>query len=272
MQSTRCHLRPLVAIALAAACSGGDSGNPNDPGNPSTSCSNPLALPLSGSLSGSVGGSKPCNEPSAGGGEGYPYSLTLAQPTNLEVALATSSFSPYLGVFTAAGELVTQTNSSTNSYKPMRAKLFLAAGSYRVWVGSLNGSGSFTLTSAPTALDGCVAPGLGYPPYPDQGNAVKGVTITGSVATSDCSAPVGSIRFDVYIVYLKAGTTLNLSVTVDRAATLYTSSRLESGWNTTKPMTGAGTWTTSITATSNGYVGVRLEATTVPVAYTVILN
>jgi len=265
-------VRPLltigIAAVLAAACGGSDSGDPTDPGNPSVSCSNPPALGLSGSVSGSTK-SKPCKQPPEAGGEGWSYSLTLSQPANLEVAVAATGFAPYLGVFTAAGGLVTQSNSTINASKPMRARLFLAAGSYVVWVGSLNGDGGYTLTSGPGALDGCSVT-TGVAAYPDLGNAVKGVTITGTVSGSDCSSPDGGLHFDIYQVYLKAGTSATVSFTVDRAAYLGTADK--TGFNNSKTMTGPGTWTTTINATSDFYYGIQVVATTVPVAYTITIN
>lgn len=246
-------LAPLITLVLATC--GGSTG-------PEFQCGT-TSLPVPGSVTGSLDNGK-CVDPL--GGSGQVYDLSLPQQTNLMVSITASGFQPYVGVFTSSKRLVAETAATG------RLKVFLPAGSFLVSAASANGpTGTYTLTTTPTELTGCTNPGTGIPSDADVGFTMKGATITGSLTEADCGG--GNFpRFEVYAVHLVSGATLNVSVTVDRGVGILLLS--PTGILASQAMDGAGTWTTSVTAISEGYFGVRLESNVggLPVGYTIVLN
>jgi hypothetical protein len=194
------------------------------------------------------------------GTNGQVYSMTLSQQSNMALTLTASGFPGHLGLYTAANDLVAQTNDGS-----LRA--FLPAGAYTVFVSSTSGKdGSYTLTSPAAELANCTTPG---------GITAKGASISGTLTATDCGNSLS--KYDHYDIQLKAGTTLNVTFTVDRVAGLFVvgpTSQLAA-----REMAGAGTWTTSVTVPATGFYGVRVESRTtgngasnLPLAYTISLN
>jgi hypothetical protein len=228
-------------------------------GTPTTSdCPGPRTYAAGSTLSGATD-SKSCKGPD--GSAGQLYSMTLSQQTNLDVSVAASGFSPFLGAYSAAGETIGENNTDA------KLKLFLPAGSYQVFVSSINGKdGSFTLASAPTELTGgTVCAGL----------TTRGASISGALTSADCGGTLS--KFDAYDIRLGAGASLTVSFAVDRPAGLFVTNAT-GGTMASREMTTGGTWNTTITAATAGWYGVRLESRTIngasslPVSYSVSLH
>jgi len=194
------------------------------------------------------------------GTNGQVYSMTLAQPSGMDLTLAASGFPGHLGLYTAANDLVAQTNDG-------KLRVFLPAGAYTVFVSSTsNKDGSYTLTSPATDLANCNSPFA---------LTARGAVISGTVTATDCGNSFS--RVDHFDLQLKAGTTLTVTFTVDRVAGLLV--QAATGLLASKEMSGAGTWTTSVTIPTTGYYGVQVESRTtgngasnLPLAYTISLN
>lgn len=244
---------PLLLLLSLTSCSkiadlvGAGTGN----------CSGPQPYTAGSTVTGTTG-SNLCKGPD--GSNGQLYSMTLSQPSAMDLTVTASGFPPHLALYTAANDLIAQTNDA-------RLKFFLPAGAYTVFVSSLsNKDGSFTLTSPATELANCAT---------TSGITTKGASISGTLTATDCGNSFSKV--DHYDLQLKAGTTLSVTFTVDRLAGLLVLS--PTGPLATKEMAGAGTWTTSVSIPSTGYYGVQVESRTtgngasnLPVSYTITLN
>lgn len=222
------------------------------------SCTGPESYAAGTTLTGATG-SNMCKGPD--GSRGRLYTMVLTQQTNLAITVTPSGFPAHLGLYTAANDIVNQTNDG-------KMFAFLPAGSYQVFVGSLsNADGSFTLSSAPTSLSNCNTTIGGF--------TTRGAVISGVLDTSDCGNTLA--KGEGYAVYVKEGTSLAVTFTSDRVAGFFAVNQAGSTL-ASKEQPAAGSWSTNITATTAGYYGFRLESRTtstgnnLPVNYTISIN
>lgn len=233
------RLRPFLALTvLLSACSAAEKlvSSVTGGGN----CSGPVALAVTGSVSGSTNGVS-CKFPD--GGTGNLYSITAAQPTNVEVTVTPNGFPAYLGAWTSGGALLGQTNAT-----PTRLKLFLAAGSYQFGVGSTsNKDGSFSVATAPADVTACLSGPGGNLSGNDMGAAMKGAVVAGTLTNADCGN--GTNRGDGYtLTTATANSSWSFTVTADRGVNLEVWSGSQNvGF---KSMNAAGTITLNATAPS----------------------
>lgn len=123
------------------------------------------------------------------------FSTTLAAPSAEEFVLTSTAFDAFGYLFDSAGRLVAFDDNAaggTNS----AVRVFAPAGQYFFGASSASAgaTGAYSLTSrAMTAPSGCI-----------QGWIVPGITLNGSLATTDCAFSDGSY-VDGFTVYLRAG-------------------------------------------------------------------
>lgn len=257
------RLAPLALLVLAA-CSKLDNvfGNSS-----SSSCSGATAYTLGSSVTGTMG-VHDCRGPN--GFSGQLYALTASAQTNIKVAVVPTGFAPTVSVFTAANKIVGE--SSYNG----TLKTFLPAGSYQIFVYSLNGQGgAYTLTATTTTLGGGCLTSDGSLTESDMGFTLKGAAITGQIIATDCGAVNAKMHW--YRIRLAGTDTLNTTVTVDKPAGLYlvnTTGAIVA----TKEMAAPGTWTNTYAATADGTYTLRIESrasgsvSNLPLNYTVALK
>ena len=235
-------------------------------------CTAPKSYAAGSTITGTTIGAI-CKSPD--GRLGELYNMTLTQQSNVFLTLATTGFPGFIGLYTASGDVIDEEGTPDT-----KIKAFLPAGTYQVFVNdSRSGGGAFTLTSPSVSLEGCTATngagvnlnGGGI----NLGHTVKGASFGGTVVATDCGNALS--KTDIYEIGLKAGEVLNLSITVDRL----------SGLSVTQPgqaivarqeLAAAGTWTTTVTATTAGRYQIHIESRTangssnLPLAYSVVLN
>lgn len=245
---------PLLALTVVAGCPtdlklGSDAG--------SGACTGPMSYTAGSTATGTTGVNS-CRGPD--GSNGQLYAMTLAQQTNLQFTLTANGFPGFLGIYTGSGVRIAERNAS-----PPMAKVFLPAGSYQVFVGSMsNADGTYSLASVNTEVSDCTTGGA----------TTKGATIAGTLTASDCGNSLS--RGDSYEFYLSAGQSASVSFTVDRVSGMFVMGN--GGVLANKEVTAAGTWSTTVTATTAGYYGLRVESRTVngsanlPVTYSISIN
>lgn len=243
---------PLLALVVTAACpvdvkSGG-------------SCSGPKTYVAGSTITGATGNDN-CRGPD--GSNGQLYNMTLSQQTNVQLTLSANGFPGFLGLYTASGQPIAQRNTATS------VKAFLPAGSYQVFVSSMtDADGTFTLASPNTEISGCTGTLV------DGGVTTKGAVISGTLNAADCGNSLS--KGDSYDLYLGAGQAVAIGITVDRLSGLFVMGN--GGVLANREMTAAGSWSTTVTATTAGYYGVRIESRTangsanLPVTYSITLN
>lgn len=226
-------LLPILAGCGKIAAVAGISG-------PSGSCQGPQTY-VNGSTVNAVLGANECKGP--GDIDGHLYAITLTAQTSFLVTMNPSGFKPALGVWTASGRRLFETNNSgVNS-----AKLFLAPGDYTIVAGRQeNGGGSYTLTTSPTSNQDC------GPPFQW---TWRGAVITGQVTASDCAGNQGS-RFDPYGIPLKAGESVTATVTMDQIGNLNVGPETSAGLE--KQIAKGGSGSLTYTATADGNYLVRV--------------
>jgi len=254
---------PFCALTLLSGCAATDRilGRGANSG-----CDGPTSYQAGSTASGTMGVH---NCSGAHGGSGQVYTMALSQQSNMQLTVTTTAFTPFLGVYTAAGKVVAEDLTGT----PL--KVFLPAGTYQVFVGKAAGSdGAFTLTSPAAALGGCASP-AGTRSDADLGFTTRGAAFSGTVTDRDCGAL--NAKTQVYVVRLATGDTLNASVTVDRMAGLY----LVNSTGVTvahKELPGPDTWAAAYVATADGDYTVHLESrsdsasSNLPLGYTLVLR
>lgn len=243
----------LLLVPLLTACPLADSLT----GNGGT-CSGPGSYVVGSTLTGATG-SNMCKGPD--GTRGMLYTMVLSQQTSMALTVTPSGFPAHLGLYTAASDLVGQTNDG-------KMYAFLPPGSYQVFVSSLsNADGSFTLTSPPVTLSNCTSPSGGI--------TARGAAVSGVLDTTDCGNTLA--KGEGYTLYMKEGTTVSVAFTSDRIAGFFVTSPTGTTL-ATKEVPAAGTWSTNVTAATAGYYAFRIESrytsnsTNLPVNYTISVN
>lgn len=256
--SRRISIVSLLALAVVAGCS-------NITGSDS-SCSGAVAY-TAGSTVNATLGDKNCSGPD--GGSGHVYTLTLAQQTNMKVNVASTAFTPLIGIYTSADKVIAQ--DLTSGF----INMFLPAGSYKVFVSrSTKNDGAYTLTTPTVALGGCSTT-TGSLQITDMGFTIKGADINGSVKTGDCGASNAKMHW--YRIRASSADTLNTSVTVDKNAGIYLVSA-NGDVVASKEMAAAGTWTNKYITTTDGFLTLRVESravgtsTNLPLGYNIKIN
>lgn len=204
------------------------------------------------------------------GGVGRLFTLTLTQQTNLQFTLTANGFPPFLGLYTSVGQAIVERANTNTSFKA-----FLPAGSYQVFVDSMNNaSGTFTLNSALAQPGPCLVAGGDQSPL-DNLHTVKGAALAGTITSGDCGNSLAKTH--VYELPLAAGAQITVAFTVDKMSGI----AIRSSTGTvlaSREMAGAGSGTLTATASAAGYHGVHLESRTanglssLPVTYTVTIQ
>jgi hypothetical protein len=252
------RLLPLLSLPLVASCHAGD--------NLTSSCSGPSAYTAGATVNGTMGVND-CKGPD--GSSGQLYTMTLGQQSNLALTVAATDFPPFLGLYTSGGKVIATNNTDT------KIKVFLPAGSYQVFVASNSGKGgSFALSSPVAALAGCSS-STGSLFAVDIGITMKGASFSGSITSTDCGA--ANAKTHLYEMHLATNDTVGTSITVDHPAGLYLVN--STGLLTSsKEMSAAGTWTSTVPASVDGWYTLRIESRTVngssnlPLGYTIALK
>ena len=225
---------------------------------PSGSCQGPQAYTVGATVTSKLGNNE-CGGP--GDIDGHLYAVTLTQQTNFLVTMTPSGFKGALGIWTADGRRVFETNGSG----VQSAKVFLPAGQYTIAAGrnALDG-GSYTLTSAPTSVDGT--------PTPPYVWTVRGAVIVGTVTSSDGAGNLGS-RFDGYDLVMQAGESITVTATIAQGGTINAGPNQETGVEKVVPKGGSATITYTAASASNCCI-VRVfgQPPGLPNNYTVSIN
>jgi len=262
MKSHRVRLVAFAAVSLAqSSCSAIDKVVAAASGG---SCDGPTTISATQSVTGKTDGGR-CKSPD--GNYSTLYAFTAAQQTNVEVAVTPNGFQPWLGVFTASGARMAQTNTS-----PWRLRLFLAPGSYQFAVAPVGSKdGTFTFSTTPADVSTCLGGPGTTGSYADMAFAMKGVAISGALTNADCGAGNGG-RSDGYQFFgSSVGSSLTVTFAADRAANI---EFLATSGNTTKSLNAAGTTTLSVPGT--GDPNFRFFVSGIPgtgaINYTVTIN
>jgi hypothetical protein len=219
-------LLPILAGCGKIAAVAGIAG-------PSGSCQGSKPYVNGSTVNGTLGENE-CKGP--GDIDGHLYAITLTAQTNFLVAMNPSGFKGALGVWTASGRKLFETNDSgVNS-----AKVFLGPGDYTIVAGRQNsGGGSYTLTTSPTSSQDCSPPPFQW--------TWRGAVISGQVTTSDCAGNQGS-RFDIYEILLKAGESVTVTATMDQIGGLNVGPHASAGLEKQIAKGGSGSLTYTATA------------------------
>ena len=121
-----------------------------------------------------------------------------------EITLTSTTFDTFLYLVGPGDQVLAADDNGMPGGTNASLRVYAPAGDYLVVASSANpgATGAYQLSSrAITARTGCV----------DQGWIVPGVSLTGSLATGDCTAGDGS-RYDLYPVVLRAGQRLTVTM------------------------------------------------------------
>ena len=131
--------------------------------------------------------------------------FTLAETGGAEeITLTSTTFDTFLYLVGPGDQVLAADDNGMPGGTNASLRVYAPAGDYLVVASSANpgATGAYQLSSrAITARTGCV----------DQGWIVPGVSLTGSLATGDCTAGDGS-RYDLYPVVLRAGQRLTVTM------------------------------------------------------------
>lgn len=256
---------PLAALTLVASCAADDSGTSPAQGtgtNPTEGTGTPIPYTLGTTATSSSVTFKTVKAPN--GAYGQVYTLTATGQSNFLIAVSTSAFKPYLGLFTASGVVVAENNTDT------RIRAFLPAGNYLLVVSEVDGrDGSFSLTSSPSSLGGCIGPPISPA---DLGNTVRGATLSGTITSTDCGN--AQAKSHIYDLPLAAGEAITATFTADKASGV--AIRSNGTVLSSMELAAAGTITISMTATVTGRYQLSAASRTsssgvssLPVTYTI---
>ncbi len=186
---------PIVLLLLAAlaGCSAVAALT-----GPSGSCQGPKPYTVGSTASDKLGANE-CSGP--GDMDGHLYTLALTEQSDFAVTMTPTGFEGAVGIWTAAGQVVFQTNGSGS----FGAKAFLPTGQYTLVAGRHKiGGGSYSLGTAPTTVAGCADSGPGRGAW-----TIPGVVIAGAVTSIDCAGN-GTAKQDIYSIWLAAGQSITV--------------------------------------------------------------
>lgn len=140
------------------------------------------------------------------------YVITLTEQTNFLVLMGADGFRGQMVMYEGDYSALPATPRlifDVVGEGDIGAKVYLPAGTYTIWAGSgERAGGTYTLTTTPTSSSPCSNLHFNY--------TVPGADISGQVLANDCPGGVAIVRQDAYGMWMQAGESVDVSLTMDK--------------------------------------------------------